>query len=150
MAGITGPGKGGLNTELNLVPFIDLLSALVLFLLITAAWLQVGVIPASIKSQGSASRVTTETNRLRIHLSASGYRLQWPGRASRPFPQRIGRTPSGYDSTRLITVLKQAVKSNGISSAAVSADDDVAYGLVIEALDSAKSSGIPQVAISTN
>jgi biopolymer transport protein TolR len=45
MAQITGNQKGGrreLNSELNLVPFIDLLSVCICFLLISAVWLHVG------------------------------------------------------------------------------------------------------------
>ena len=38
----TGGGKRGLNPEVNLVPFIDLLSVCICFLLISAVWLNVG------------------------------------------------------------------------------------------------------------
>ena len=37
-----GGGKRGLNPEVNLVPFIDLLSVCICFLLVSAVWLQVG------------------------------------------------------------------------------------------------------------
>ena len=36
--------KGSLNAEVNLVPFIDLLSVCISFLLFTAVWLQAGVL----------------------------------------------------------------------------------------------------------
>ena len=39
-----GRGKKGLNAELNLVPFIDLLSMCICFLLMTAVWVQIGVL----------------------------------------------------------------------------------------------------------
>jgi biopolymer transport protein ExbD len=45
MAGAVETGKGGKGeAELNLVPFIDLLSACICFLLIAAAWLEVGTL----------------------------------------------------------------------------------------------------------
>ena len=57
MAGAPGEGSGDrLNTELNLVPFIDLLSSLVLFLLVTTIWMQVGTITVSADSQGKAAQ----------------------------------------------------------------------------------------------
>ena len=37
-------GKRSLNADLNLVPFIDLLSVCICFLLISAVWLQVGTV----------------------------------------------------------------------------------------------------------
>ena len=37
-----GGGKKGLNPEVNLVPFIDLLSVCICFLLVSAVWLQIG------------------------------------------------------------------------------------------------------------
>lgn len=40
--GDSGGGKRGLNPEVNLVPFIDLLSVCICFLLVSAVWLQVG------------------------------------------------------------------------------------------------------------
>ena len=42
-----GGGKKSANAELNLVPYIDLLSTLICFLLITAVWQQISSLPAS-------------------------------------------------------------------------------------------------------
>lgn len=39
-----GSGRRSLNTEVNLVPFIDLLSVCICFLLMTAVWIQLGVL----------------------------------------------------------------------------------------------------------
>ena len=45
MAGAVETGKGSRgDADLNLVPFIDLLSACICFLLIAAAWLEVGTV----------------------------------------------------------------------------------------------------------
>src|SRR3712207_1660040 len=50
-------GKGGkksVNADLNLVPYIDLLTCLVSFLLITAVWTQLARLQAQQKGQGQA------------------------------------------------------------------------------------------------
>jgi biopolymer transport protein TolR len=47
--GVGGGGKRSVNSELNLVPYIDLLSTLICFLLLTAVWSQI----ASLSAQGS-------------------------------------------------------------------------------------------------
>ena len=51
-------GKGGkksLDSELNLIPFIDLLIVNICFLLITAVWTQMARIKVSQKGKGSAA-----------------------------------------------------------------------------------------------
>ena len=47
-------GKKPLNAELNLVPYIDLLTCMVAFLLITAVWTQLARLQAQQKGQGQA------------------------------------------------------------------------------------------------
>src|SRR6478609_974755 len=37
----TGGGKGDVNVELNIIPFIDLMSCLTAFLLVTAVWVNI-------------------------------------------------------------------------------------------------------------
>ena len=53
----TPPGKGGkkpLDASSNLLPFIDLLSCCISFLLITAVWTQLARMDVSQKGQGAA------------------------------------------------------------------------------------------------
>src|SRR6187549_1343230 len=54
--GFTIDGKGGrqkpVNAELNLVPYIDLLTCMVAFLLITAVWTQLASLSVSQKGPG--------------------------------------------------------------------------------------------------
>ena len=148
-----GQGGNKLDAELNLVPFIDLLSTLVLFLLVTAVWLQVSAISASVDSKGKASTAQAEQKKLTIHVGAAGYRLSWPGAlATRGLPLGLGREPE-----KLTALLKKALKAGqggaqapALPLTAVSADDDVPYGAVIQAVDAAKAAGLPAVALSTD
>ena len=150
MAGASmGQGGSKLDVELNLVPFIDLLSTLVLFLLVTAVWLQVSAIPASVDSKGKSSAAQADQKKLTIHVTGAGYRLSWPGfLAGRGFPQGMGRQPE-----KLTALLKKALKMSGdaakLPMTAVSADDDVPYDAVIQAVDAAKLAGVVSVALST-
>ena len=73
-ASISGPEKGtrvrGMNADLNLVPFIDLLSVCITFLLLTAVWTQVQALAID---QGVADPATETTDAdvpLTVHLSA--------------------------------------------------------------------------------
>lgn len=53
----TGSGKGrkGVDAELNLIPFIDLLSTCILFLLMTAVWVQISRMSAFSQPSGEAT-----------------------------------------------------------------------------------------------
>src|SRR3954467_14220044 len=57
-SGLGGGGKKSTNVELNLVPFIDLLSTLICFLLITAVWQQINVLSANSSSTTSSDSAT--------------------------------------------------------------------------------------------
>ena len=149
MAGVSQEnGNGSLNVELNIVPFIDLLSTLVLFLLVTAVWLQIGAIPASVDSQGKANNSFTPTNKLEVHVFLGGYRLIWPDGKNGPL-QAIPRVQGGYDSDKLLGVITNGLKSKLFTTVAVSSDDNVEYGVVAQTIDAVKSGGVPLVALST-
>ena len=51
-------GKKPLNADLNLVPYIDLLTCMVAFLLITAVWSQLARLNVHQKGQGQAGEDT--------------------------------------------------------------------------------------------
>ena len=57
-SGLGGGGKKSTNVELNLVPFIDLLSTLICFLLITAVWQQINVLSTTTSSTTSSDSAT--------------------------------------------------------------------------------------------
>src|SRR5438309_1794762 len=130
MAGVsTEQGSGDLNVELNLVPFIDLLSSLVLFLLLSAVWVHISAIPASVDSKGkaaAAAAVPTETERLVIRLTAAGYRLTWPAAAHTakvPLPSGFSKVKGAFDWGRLSDVAKSVVDNSKVKDSAISADD---------------------------
>src|SRR3954469_17681911 len=75
-------GKGGkkpLDAELSLVPFIDLLSCCISFLLITAVWTQIAGL--QVASSGGPPDVQTkqETIDVRLLLNDKGYQLTMAG-----------------------------------------------------------------------
>src|SRR3954463_12922679 len=76
-------GKGGkkaLDAELNLVPFIDLLSCCISFLLITAVWTQIsGLSVASSGGPPEQQQQTQSTIDVKLLLSDKGYSIQAAG-----------------------------------------------------------------------
>ena len=64
----TGGGKGDVNVELNIVPFIDLMSCLTAFLLVTAVWVNIAQI--NIQPKGK-SRDTQQVQQDDEHVTLS-------------------------------------------------------------------------------
>src|SRR2546423_8613294 len=92
-------GKGGkklLDAELNLVPFIDLLSCCISFLLLTAVWTQIaGLQVASSGGPPDQQQKQENTIDVKLLLTEKGYSLTMAGAAIR-IPQN-NREP---ESTR--------------------------------------------------
>ena len=68
-------GKGGkkaLNAELNLVPYIDLLTCMVAFLLITAVWSQLAQLNTSQKGPGGDQDETPPTAKIAVVVGLDG------------------------------------------------------------------------------
>src|SRR3989442_14967460 len=97
-------GKGGkkaLDAELNLVPFIDLLSCCISFLLITAVWTQIaGLQVASSGGPPDPQAKQESTIDVRLLLNDKGYQLTMAGasldipKLTRPSTWRIRTIPS--------------------------------------------------------
>src|SRR3954468_4211784 len=77
-------GKGGkksVNADLNLVPYIDLLTCMVSFLLITAVWSQLARLEGHQKGQGQAGGATPPEKQLKrvaplsVSLSRTGEKM---------------------------------------------------------------------------
>jgi biopolymer transport protein ExbD len=142
MAQVTNVGGSNkLDTELNLVPFIDLLSSLVLFLLLTAAWQHVSAIPASVASKGPSRTALMTEKRLEIRVTSGGFALQWPA----------GLSSAGFAASgEQLKILAKNAVAKGLKMANVTADDGVPYGNVVQAIDFAKEAGVPIVALGVN
>lgn len=142
-------GSRGINTDLNLVPFIDLLSTLVLFLLVSAVWMQVSVIPASTQKGGETQAAPATSNddaTVRIYLSTSAIEILWPpslGSLTETLDKSEGRFPW--------EALKTSLQKNAaqMKTAYLSSDDKIPYGQVIQALDHIKAGGLQTVSLKT-
>src|SRR3954468_9652669 len=110
MAQIEEGGKGGRKstTDLNLVPFIDLMSVCIIFLLITAVWTQVSMIQIGSSIYGkknSDDKVEPPPKAeipFRLDVRTDGYRMII-GRQEMRFPKVKG----AYDHDKLLTALKK-------------------------------------------
>lgn len=147
-------GQGGRksNVDLNLVPFIDLMSVCIIFLLITAVWTQVSMIQlgSSIYSKKTSEEPVTPPPFsevvLRVDVLPEGFRLL-VGKDMVSIPKI---SDSSYDKDTLVAQLqkvkeKYPEKTDGVASVR----DSVYYKHLIEAMDSLLIAGFPQVSITT-
>jgi biopolymer transport protein TolR len=147
MAGVTEQGSNGnkLDVALNLVPFIDLLSTLVLFLLLTVVWVQIAAVQASVDSKGKSTISNADQSKLVITLKPEGVDVTWPS----PLVKRgLPRQVKSLDV--LEGTLQKLLQEGQVLPASVGGDDRVEYGAVIQALDYLKTAGLTNVALSTD
>ena len=100
-------GKGGkksVNADLNLVPYIDLLTCMVAFLLITAVWSQLARLEAHQKGQGQAGEETPPEKivKLVVIVNSEGFNLV-AGDDQQPILKRGDQ----YDFEKLSSELKK-------------------------------------------
>jgi len=146
-------GKGGrkpLDAALNLVPFIDLLSCCISFLLITAVWTQLARMDVSQKGQGAAGAESEKppepTVQLTLFIDKDGYTFTKSGgdSSSTSIPKR----GEEYDYVKLADTLKDAKTAypdkNDIQ---VKSDDDVLYNNIIRTMDVVLSNKFPDVSL---
>lgn len=156
MAASLGTGdKKSLNVDLNLVPFIDLMSCITTFLMVAAVW--VNIAQLDIKPAGKAREApscldgTCDDPKLSVLLNADEI---WVGVSRVNDFQKIPRTSAGYDWARLETALKEQKASaffdhqTAIEIAAESpAGRPVAYQSLIATMDLAVKVGFVDVGL---
>ena len=139
MAGFAGGpaaarGRRALDATLNLVPFIDLLSCCIAFLLITAVWTTVARVDVS--TAGAASCVNEDgppkPPAWTLYIARDGWTLR-------------SRDGAALAATR--ATLGSLLRAHAVADPLiVHAGDDVAYATVVDAVDRARTAGIVTVA----
>ena len=128
-------GKGGkkaLDAEINLVPFIDLLSCCISFLLITAVWTQIAGLQVASSGGPPEQQKQESTIDVRLMLSEKGYQLSMAG-ANIDIPKLNGDT---YDRKALAEKLKTLKTSLPDQTAiTVQPEDAVAYSDLVGTVD---------------
>jgi biopolymer transport protein ExbD len=139
-------GKGGkksLNVSLNLVPFIDLMSVCVTFLLMTAVWTQTGRISVDQSVQKPQKQQQTEPpKRLTVLLDKAGYTVKFSDGQPEPIPMVSGK----YDTVALKKKLED-LKLPKDQKVVVAPEDTVAYTDMITAMDSCMILGLVNVVV---
>jgi len=152
MAGAAVPepsGKGkkkALDSVVNVVPFIDLLSCCLAFLLITAVWTQVGKLQvAQAGGQNDSPPPDQKTLVLTLALSEKGFSLS-AGQGGSVID--IPKKGTEYDIAGLIDKLKE-IKTQfpDQQTITVSPEDNIQYNDLVQTIDTCIKMGLPSVTV---
>jgi biopolymer transport protein TolR len=141
------------NIELNIIPFIDLMSCLTAFLLVTAVWVNISQL--DVKAAGKArDQVTPETDDPKLSVLIQKDEI-WVGVSRLEEYQRIPKTQSGYDWPKLLEALKDQKQSTWFAdttqiqvAAESTSSEPVTYQQVVLAMDTAVKAGFSDVRLS--
>jgi biopolymer transport protein TolR len=152
MAQVEDSGSGrSTNVDVNLVPFIDLMSVLITFLLITAVWTQVSMIQlgSSIYGKKTSDQITPPPPvadiPLRLDIKDFGFRLI-VGQDKFTFEKKNGE----WDITELterLKVVRQMYPEK--SDATITVDNEVPYEKMILGMDVLLAGGFGSISVST-
>jgi biopolymer transport protein ExbD len=145
-------GKGGkkpLDTAINLVPFIDLMAVTISFLILTAAWTQIGRL--QVASAGNSSDPKEDESKippLTVTLTNAQLQLSVGPSAMEAIP--VNRDPKGaLDLSKLELQLKDVkTRIPDEQALTVQSADDVKYDDLVRLIDTSVGAGIPSVSLS--
>jgi len=145
---VSGLGQSSkpVNTDIHLIPFIDLLLCCVMFLLVTAVWNQLARITADQQS-GDPSPIALPENRIDLILRVknNGYILASTAGDRLEIPKVENR----YDSEGLRDKLKERRRLEPSKrDLIVAPEDGVIYVDIIEAMDMVRGEGFTEVTLS--
>jgi biopolymer transport protein ExbD len=128
------------NAELNLVPFIDLLSCCISFLLITAVWTQLDRIAVRASGDGAVTGEADGPPALLVVIDEAGYRVR-----DRDLTVTIPKHEGQYDRVALGVKLHEW--AGGRNAVEFSSADGIRYEEVVGAMDTAYGAGLHDVSL---
>jgi len=152
MAQIEDTSGKNIAIDLNLVPFIDLMSVCIIFLLITAVWTQVSMIQlgSSLYSKQTEASPMEEPPPyadipFRVNVLENGYAVLF-GNERKVIPLKNRK----YNDKALLAYIKN-VKAlyPEKQDAMVASRDSVKYEYIVSAMDALLNGGFPEVVIAT-
>jgi biopolymer transport protein TolR len=143
---IESGGKGSrkdVNAELLLVPYIDLLTCMIAFLLITAVWTQMARLEVRQRGQGDAESGDPPETKIGVVVHQDGFSVV-VDQEQHPVPQRAG----DFDYGALATELKR-LKSlyPDKTDLQVSSADAIKFDTLVKTMDAAMASGFPALSL---
>lgn len=149
---MTKKHKKDLDFELNLIPFIDLLSVCICFLLLTAVWVQIGSMDVKQAIGGQAAGESEKKPTLWVHLSAQGDLVldvqdtnKVPARLKKIQLKSVDEKPNIQELNVWLENMK-AVEPN-LATALIQPKVGTTYEYIINVMDSLKLHGVSDLGV---
>jgi biopolymer transport protein TolR len=134
-----GDRKKPLHAELNLVPYIDLLTCMVAFLLITAVWTQLARLEVQQRGQGDAdSRTVVDEVRIAVAVHGDGFNLIVKD-DQKPIPLDYARLEDELKAVKRLFPDKTDVQ--------IISEDPIHFEALVKTMDAVMSAGFPAVSL---
>lgn len=148
-ANLNSGNKGSVDVQLNIVPFIDLMSCLTAFLLVTAVWSNFSSLTVEPRGVSKGIDRVGEDDRVfaSVHVTDDAI---WVGLSRINEFQKIDKVAGEHNWTALASVLKNHKQRSYFvdrDDIEVAADDAVTYQNLIAAIDTAVASGFASVGV---
>ncbi|MEA2698501.1 MAG: hypothetical protein QOI66_2772 [Myxococcales bacterium] len=138
-------GRKPVNADLNLVPYIDLLTCMVAFLLITAVWSQLARLEAHQKGQGQAGEDTPPEKQFKlvVLVSSEGFNV-----VEDQDQHRIPKRGDIYDFEALGVELKKVKDTHpDKTDLQVASEDAIKFDTLVRTMDTALTSRFPDISL---
>ncbi len=141
------------NTDLKLMPLMNIIIALIPMLLLSAVFLEVKVIETSLPRDADASAATatpaTPPLDLAVHVRKAAYIVEGRGVDPRVLPRRGGgSTPDSLTMLQLTQVLRALAATHpGTTEVRIVAESRTHYQEVITLMDAARAAGLVNTAL---
>jgi biopolymer transport protein ExbD len=143
---VEGGGRGrrkGVDDTLNLVPYIDLCTCMVAFLLLAAAWTQLARLEVAQKGQGEPGVAEGKALRVAVVVTAETFNVVVKD-DQKPIPKRGG----AYDYARLVDELKAVKRAHpDTDDLQILSEDGIVFDTLVKTMDAAMTAGFPALSL---
>ena len=135
--GMTGGGGGGLQSEINVTPMVDIMSVLLIIFMVVTPLLQHGVtvnLPKDLKNPEEDSRIVKETAIL-IAIPADGQYY-------------LGKTPVSKDQLKdKVDIMLKNIKKEEDKIVYIKSGIGVSYGDVVDVINQVRGLGVDRIGL---
>lgn len=141
------------NTDLKLMPLMNIIIALIPMLLLTAVFLEVKVIETGLPRDAGAEAAAATPDRppldLAIHVRRAAYIIEGHGLEPRVLPRPAGGPAPDSTTMDQITAILRASASTrpGTSEVRIVAEARTHYQEIVSLMDAARAAGLPNAAL---
>jgi biopolymer transport protein TolR len=143
-----GDRKKSLSADLNLVPYIDLLTCMVAFLLITAVWTQLARLEVQQRGQGQVdSPEAPDPLRIAVAVHDGGFNVI-VGPEQKPIPLKVDGAGGALDYARLEAELRAVKKLHpDKTDVQVLSTDPMVFDTLVKTMDAIVNAGFPALSL---